>query len=590
MAYNKHNAGTNGAITGGSITVNTSGVSVNLPAYLTTAALSADSSKYAFTGFTTTTIAGAVVAGTHNTDGLLIAVPAYLTTAALSANTSNYAGVGESVGTVAGTDLAMTVNTDGVSVLYPKWITTAALSGDTSKYVQAWELTGNTAGTTSSLQGTKIYFEGGNSITVSGNSNTVKFSVGAYLTTAALSNHSHGNPTLALTNLTGTTASASNGFTLSLSAADPGAAAEANWNHLLGANTAGNTTASGSTIGLSGINLTLSGTNNSIINISAPATSSLVQAGFVSLSANNSTITVSGLPSANIKYLEPRPQTNTSAFVPGAGSWYFAPFVMPGEITGGRINNLVVNTSTAGIAMEVTANSFVTGTMGTKNQSYTHSFWNAIYSQGTGTNSTRLESMWSNTFSFGLSNVVNITSSGAGSSILVSNAWSISYISEIGSNGAYTLNQFNSAVSSTGTGTRMPRGDVSNAASSIRNMLSNSVVWPIGLNTTLSGGNYWMAQMYSSTSASAVTTFNAASALIFSNLNQVYIQGVALESYRNWGSTATTARSGIFPGHGMAYTAVSAVPPQYVNFSSDLSTVAGNNVPYFNFVNQGITK
>jgi hypothetical protein len=46
-------------------------------------------------------------------------------------------------------------------------------------------------------------------------------SAGNYLTTAALSNHSHGNPTLALTNLTGTTASASNGFTLSLSAADP---------------------------------------------------------------------------------------------------------------------------------------------------------------------------------------------------------------------------------------------------------------------------------------------------------------------------------------------------------------------------------
>lgn len=44
------------------------------------------------------------------------------------------------------------------------------------------------------------------------------------LTTAAASNHSHGNPTLALTNLTGTTASASNGFTLSLSAAAAGGA------------------------------------------------------------------------------------------------------------------------------------------------------------------------------------------------------------------------------------------------------------------------------------------------------------------------------------------------------------------------------
>lgn len=43
---------------------------------------------------------------------------------------------------------------------------------------------------------------------------------GAYLTTAALSNHSHGNPTLALTNLTGTTASNSAGLTLSLSAGD----------------------------------------------------------------------------------------------------------------------------------------------------------------------------------------------------------------------------------------------------------------------------------------------------------------------------------------------------------------------------------
>ena len=42
------------------------------------------------------------------------------------------------------------------------------------------------------------------------------------LTTAAQSNHSHGNPTLNLTNLSGTTASNSAGFTLSLSAAAPG--------------------------------------------------------------------------------------------------------------------------------------------------------------------------------------------------------------------------------------------------------------------------------------------------------------------------------------------------------------------------------
>jgi hypothetical protein len=44
-------------------------------------------------------------------------------------------------------------------------------------------------------------------------------------TSYAASNHSHGNPTLALTNLSGTTASNSAGFTLSLSAANPGGGA-----------------------------------------------------------------------------------------------------------------------------------------------------------------------------------------------------------------------------------------------------------------------------------------------------------------------------------------------------------------------------
>lgn len=62
------------------------------------------------------------------------------------------------------------------------------------------------------------------------NSNGVSFGIngstitGSHngLTTAAASDHSHGNPTLNLTNLSGTTASNSNGFTLSLSAAAPG--------------------------------------------------------------------------------------------------------------------------------------------------------------------------------------------------------------------------------------------------------------------------------------------------------------------------------------------------------------------------------
>lgn len=92
----------------------------------------------------------------------------------------------------------------------------------------------------------------------------------------------------------------SNGLNLSASVAAPGAAAENNAINLLGANTAGNTTATGSTIGWSGLNLTLSGTNASQVVISAPATSSLSATGQVSISTNGSTISI-GVPNSFTK-------------------------------------------------------------------------------------------------------------------------------------------------------------------------------------------------------------------------------------------------------------------------------------------------
>lgn len=83
------------------------------------------------------------------------------------------------------------------------------------------------------------------------------------LTTAAQSNHSHGNPTLALTNLSGTTASASSGLTLSLSAAAPGGGAFSG-----GVSTFGNT--AGST-GVTGTRLVLVGSNNVTLSQSTDA-------------------------------------------------------------------------------------------------------------------------------------------------------------------------------------------------------------------------------------------------------------------------------------------------------------------------------
>jgi hypothetical protein len=61
----------------------------------------------------------------------------------------------------------------------------------------------------------------------------------------------------------------------------------------LSGNTSGNTTASGSTLNFSGINVTLSGTNASQIAISAPAVSSLVGVNGISIATTGSTISIS---------------------------------------------------------------------------------------------------------------------------------------------------------------------------------------------------------------------------------------------------------------------------------------------------------
>jgi hypothetical protein len=263
--------------------------------------------------------------------------------------------------------------------------------------------------------------------------------------------------------------------------------------------------------------------------------------------------------------------------------------VAPEAISGGRINLLHVNTSTAGLFIDITGASYASASTGNLAQSFTYSKAVALFSQGSGTNSTRLESFWSNSFSFGWSKSIGVALSNA-TNINVTIAHSISYISEIGANGAYTLNQYASAVSSTIANSSTASNQYTNAASSIRNMLSNSIIEPVGFNTTIQPGAYWLGFAWSTTRATASTGGLLGSAPDFSVSNECGISRLVLESaYRNWGSTVTTARSHLMP-YGVYTGGANMAPPQYIALSSDLSSLASAWVPYFNFQNQGITK
>jgi filamentous hemagglutinin len=148
------------------------------------------------------------------------------------------------------------------------------------------------------------------------NITTALQSAGAYLTTAAQSGHSHGNPTLNLTNLSGTTASGSNGFTLSLSgpAAGGGGLTVRDQN--------GNTAAAGSLFFQNannvtwGLNTGTGGTHTMTATVTVPPTGiQQVQAGtqnctgqtLVFLNANNITF---GMANSS--------RITASAVVPGA--------------------------------------------------------------------------------------------------------------------------------------------------------------------------------------------------------------------------------------------------------------------------------
>jgi len=523
-------------------------------AYLTTARASNDA-----IGLNTALTANGVSV-TANSSGLSLNFPAFLTTGALS-NHSH--GVSFTSGSTVFQTLSFT-NSNGISFNSSTQGIFGSHNGITTGRASNDAVGLNTALT-------------GNGVAWTVNSGGISLNVPAFLTTAALSDHSHGNPTLALTNLTGTTASNSAGFTLSLSAAAPGAAVEANWIHALGANTAGNTTVSGSTLGFSGINLTLSGTNNSQLVISAHATSSIVGTGGITVSTAGSTISVSLLP---VAFFEPRfPHgTGSTTFLQPVGQWWLQPFNPPFPLSGGRLNVMTQFGSTSQLPRGTTSASYGTATSGPKNMRYQYSLSAALFSLGAGTNSTRLESFWSNQHSFEISHVQSISQAG-GASISVSNGITLSGISNINSAGGVTTTTYGGSSTVSTASAAMASIAASSMLSFVNNMLSDSLQLPIPFNTTINGGHFFLGLAWSTastTSGSSQVGFAVVNAV--GNMLQTNVTG-----YRMFGRTTTNVSSQIFPGLG-AFASSSAAPPATIAHT-DIRTLATNAVHYVNYVN-----
>lgn len=526
-------AGLNTAITNGTWTVNSSGISLNLSNHLTTAAQS-----------------NQVVNSINGSTGAIS-----LATGSSLSSSSN----GSTITFGLASNITTALQSAGA------YLTTAMASNRGSDFVQA-----NAAFAGTNASGT---------IASNGISVSVAAPGGGAAVTASASNGSFTAGLLGFSNANNVTFGTSAGSIITASVAAPGAAAENNWVNLLGANTAGNTTASGSTIGYSGINLTLSGTNGSAINISAPATSSLSATGGLGISTNGSTISI-GMPFDD--FYEPYPLMNaiSTTYAPGIGSWNFLYMPVHLPIDSGRINMLYSMGSTSAMLAASNGNSFASNTTGGASWSFLLNRSVAIYKRGAGANSTQLESIWSNTVSNGVSQSMGVSVTNA-SQLTVQRRVSFQYVQSVETNGLYTTAGLGATHNASFASSNTVSSAATSAISSIYNMMSGAMLVPFGFNTTLSAGDYWLGVAWSTASTTAGTSVNGAS--IWPHINQGALYGMSSMSHRPFGATVSNTSSQFMPGHGAVYSAASAVPPPTIPFRY-LRSAGSHVIPYFNII------
>lgn len=273
--------------------------------------------------------------------------------------------------------------------------------------------------------------------------------------------------------------------------------------------------------------------------------------------------------------------TNVStAIAPAIGSWYFQSVSVAAALDSGRLNMLLsFSNSSLGILNGTTAGSiYASNTSGSRGVTYSHAQSAAIYRMDDGTNSTRLTRVWSNSWPVGISHTVSVSTSNV-SQLSINISAQIAYPGTVGTNGAYTMTTVPASHLQATAASSVCTSAMTSGLSTLFNVLSGQLQMPVGFNTALSPGNYWLGAGWSSSS----TTGGSSIAVVWPLVNQVMIPGnTALGPYRMFGSTASTAGSYVMPGNG-AFTAVSAAPPATIAFS-DIRSIASNNSQYFNIM------
>ena len=298
--------------------------------------------------------------------------------------------------------------------------------------------------------------------------------------------------------------------------------------------------------------------HNFTFTLSASDIGSFFSAGAgLGVSTNTNGVTFSQVPG---KFLEPFPYANSNSITATYAShvWAFDPFNCPNGLASGRFN-LFNARDASHFSNTLSANSTSLG-----GYSITAVFKNrlAIYSQGAGTDATRLNSVWTGQGDISATQSQTFTQSGVGGTAVgVSNFLTIGMITAVdNSGGSSTSTQTASGTFSTGT-TSMGATRADSLITAGHNWFTASCMDMIPFASTLAPGDYWLGYMHGTDVGGGGTTgVNRTSAGTWFNATQTraaFIDG-NLSAFKRLGSaTSANSSSQGVPFHGSLLTAAS---------------------------------